>query len=303
VVETTKQTGKDIHSIAYFPLKSNDTIIGVLSFQNLDKNTFKESHVNLLRDMANFIAIGVDNANAYKKLSKRNKELKGTLEEIRNLNDGLEKERAKSEKLLLNILPKSIADQLKDEEKTIADYIESATVLFADLVGFSKLSVDIGSPETLVKLLNEIFTGFDTIAKNYDLEKIKTIGDCYMMAGGVPIRSEDHAERSALAALDIIDFLKEIQQEELTKSVSFRIGLHTGDCVAGVIGKMKFVYDLWGDSVNTASRMESHGAPGKIHCSEAIYNMLQDKFHFEDRGIIDVKGKGLMHTYFLLGKK
>ncbi|MDX1961265.1 MAG: adenylate/guanylate cyclase domain-containing protein [Leptospiraceae bacterium] len=289
-----KQTGETIDSVAYFPLKAHDEIIGILTFQNTEKDTFSESTIGMLRDMANFIAIGVDNANAYKKLSKRNKELKGTLEEIRNLNE-------KAENLLLNILPKSTAERLKKGEITIADYFPQATVLFADIVGFSKLSVDIGSPEKLVSLLNDIFTVFDSIAERYKLEKIKTIGDCYMLAGGVPDKSDDHAFRSALASLEMIQYLDELHKTG--SSLNFRIGLHSGDVVAGVIGKKKFVYDLWGDTVNTASRMESHGRPGRIHCTKEFFELTKDKFLFEDRGEMEVKGKGIMHTYFLNTKK
>jgi class 3 adenylate cyclase len=296
-----KQSGFDVQSIAYFPLKSHAELVGILAFQNSEKDSFREHQINFLRDMANFIAIGVDNANAYKKLSKRNKELRGTLEEIRNLNEGLEIEKQKSENLLLNILPYSIAERLKSGENTIADFFESATVLFADIVGFSKLSVEIGSPKKLVTILNNIFSNFDFIASSYNLEKIKTIGDCYMLAGGIPEPSEDHAERCALAAMDMLEQLKYVQ-EEVGTQVNFRIGLHTGAIVAGVIGKKKFVYDLWGDTVNTASRMESHGIAGKIHCSHAFYELLKDKFIFENRGEIEVKGKGIMNTYFLLGK-
>ncbi|MCB1178936.1 MAG: GAF domain-containing protein [Leptospiraceae bacterium] len=299
--EFSKQFEEKIYSMAYFPLIFQGNIIGILGFLHHSPETFQDKYIPLLKDMANFIAIGVDNANAYKKIAKRNKELKGTLEEIRNLNQGLEEEKQKSENLLLNILPSSIAERLKSGEGIIADYIESSTVLFADLVGFSKLSVELGSPEVLVNMLNEIFSVFDNIAKKHKLEKIKTIGDCYMMAGGVPDKTEDHAYRSAYAAIEIINYLDELHKKQ-SDQINFRIGLHTGDLVAGVIGQMKFVYDLWGDTVNTASRMESHGMPGKIHCSEDFYLSVKDKFNFEDRGIIDVKGKGKMHTYFLNGE-
>jgi class 3 adenylate cyclase len=296
--ELSKQFEMQVESIAYLPLVFHGNLIGILGFFDKAPNKFQERHIPLLKDLANFIAIGVDNANTYKKLAKRNKELKGTLEEIKNLNEGLEIERAKSENLLLNILPGSIANRLKSGENVIADYFDSATVLFADLVGFSKLSVELGSPEVLVNMLNEIFSVFDNIARKYNLEKIKTIGDCYMMAGGVPDKSNDHAERSADAALEIIDYLQELHKNKTSK-INFRIGLHTGNVVAGVIGQMKFVYDLWGDTVNTASRMESHGIPGRIHCSEDFYKILENRYQFEDRGMIDVKGKGIMHTYFL----
>ncbi|ABJ79594.1 GAF domain-containing protein [Leptospira borgpetersenii serovar Hardjo-bovis] len=297
-----KHFGEKISSVVYLPLKVEERFIGILTIQSYNKNEFNENKLNILRTLANYVAIGVDNADAYKTLSKRNRELKDSLEEINMLNKGLEKERQKSESLLLNILPKSTAERLKAGESVIADYIKKSTVLFADIVGFSKLSTQIPTPNQLVEILNQIFTCFDDIASKYHLEKIKTIGDCYMLAGGIPIATEDHAEKIALAAIDMIQGLKHLQKS-WKYEFNIRIGIHTGDVVAGVIGKNKFVYDLWGDSVNTASRMESHGEPGKIHCSEAVYESLKNIFTFEDRGIIEVKGKGPMRTFFLLDKK
>ncbi|MBM9502532.1 GAF domain-containing protein [Leptospira sp. 201903071] len=297
-----KHFGEKTSSVVYLPLKVEERFIGILTIQSYEKNAFNENQLSILRTLANYVAIGVDNADAYKTLSKRNRELKDSLEKINVLNEGLEKERQKSESLLLNILPKAIAERLKSGEGVIADYIPNSTVLFADIVGFSKLSTQIPTPNLLVEILNQIFTCFDDIASKYQLEKIKTIGDCYMMAGGIPNPTTDHAEKIALAGIAMIEGLKNLQ-ESWKYEFNIRIGIHTGDVVAGVIGKYKFVYDLWGDSVNTASRMESHGQPGKINCSEATYNALKDLFEFEDRGIIEIKGKGPMRTFFLLGKK
>ncbi|MCG6168887.1 adenylate/guanylate cyclase domain-containing protein [Leptospira sanjuanensis] len=297
-----KHFGEKTSSVVYLPLKVEERFIGMLTIQSYEKNAFNENQLSILRTLANYVAIGVDNADAYKTLSKRNRELKDSLEKINMLNEGLEKERQKSESLLLNILPKTIAERLKGGEGVIADYIPTSTVLFADIVGFSKLSTQIPTPNQLVEILNQIFTCFDEIASKYKLEKIKTIGDCYMMAGGIPNATPDHAEKIALAGIDMIRGLKDLQKS-WKYEFNIRIGIHTGDVVAGVIGKNKFVYDLWGDSVNTASRMESHGEPGKINCSEATYNALKELFTFEDRGIIEVKGKGPMRTFFLLGKK
>ncbi|XDD49522.1 adenylate/guanylate cyclase domain-containing protein [Leptospira sp. WS92.C1] len=297
-----KHFGEKTSSVVYLPLKVEERFIGILTIQSYEKNAFNENQLSILRTLANYVAIGVDNADAYKTLSKRNRELKDSIEKINVLNEGLEKERQKSESLLLNILPKSIAERLKGGEGVIADYIPTSTVLFADIVGFSKLSTQIPTPNLLVEILNQIFTCFDDIASRYQLEKIKTIGDCYMMAGGIPNPTEDHAEKIALAGIDMISGLKTLQKS-WKYEFNIRIGIHTGDVVAGVIGKNKFVYDLWGDSVNTASRMESHGEPGKINCSEATYEALKGLFVFEDRGIIEVKGKGPMRTFFLSGKK
>ncbi|MDV6236790.1 adenylate/guanylate cyclase domain-containing protein [Leptospira ellisii] len=297
-----KHFGEKSNSVVYLPLKVEERFVGILTIQSYGKDAFNENQLSILRTLANYVAIGVDNADAYKTLSKRNRELKDSLEKINVLNEGLEKERQKSESLLLNILPKSIAERLKGGEGVIADYIPTSTVLFADIVGFSKLSTQIPTPNQLVEILNQIFTCFDDIASKYKLEKIKTIGDCYMMAGGIPNPTPDHAEKIALAGIEMIAGLKDLQKS-WKYEFNIRIGIHTGDVVAGVIGKNKFVYDLWGDSVNTASRMESHGQPGKINCSEATYNALKDLFEFEDRGIIEVKGKGPMRTFFLLGRK
>ncbi|MFB5651822.1 adenylate/guanylate cyclase domain-containing protein [Leptospira wolffii] len=302
IADIRKHFGENTKSATYFPLKVEDRLIGILTVHSYSKNAFIDNQLNILRTLANYVAIGVDNADAYRTLTKRNKELKDSLEKIEVLNKSIEEERQKSENLLLNILPRSIAERLKGGEGVIADYFPSSTVLFADIVGFSKLTTKIQTPTRLVEILNRIFTEFDVIADKYKLEKIKTIGDCYMLAGGIPVTSEDHADKAARAALDMLHRLEELKPE-LEFEFNVRIGLHTGEVVAGVIGKNKFVYDLWGDSVNTASRMESHGATGRIHVSESVYQALKDKYTFEDRNIIEVKGKGPMHTYFLLGSK
>ena len=248
--------------------------------------------------MASYIAIAIDNANAYKLLSKKNRQLNEHLEKIRILNNQIEIEMNKSEKLLLNILPKSIAERLKKGENIISDYFPEASVLFADIAGFTKMSSKMSSQEKLVDILNEIFTNFDRVAGNYGLEKIKTIGDCYMLAGGIPVPSDDHLERTIDASLEMIEIFK-ILQKELNIEVALRIGINAGPIVAGVIGKNKFVYDLWGDTVNIASRMESNGFIGRINCSEYVYEKLNSKYVFEYRGEFEVKGKGIMRMYFL----
>ncbi|MDJ0554306.1 MAG: adenylate/guanylate cyclase domain-containing protein [Microcoleaceae cyanobacterium MO_207.B10] len=213
----------------------------------------------------------------------------------------LAEEQEKSERLLLNILPEPIALRLKQGEKTIADSFNEVTVLFADLVGFTKLSANL-SPAELVELLNMIFSFFDELAEKYGLEKIKTIGDAYMIVGGLPTPRADHAEAIAEMGLDMLTQVKEISQK-LRKSLQIRIGINTGAVEAGVIGTKKFAYDLWGDTVNTAHRMESHGIPGVIQVTQATYDCLVDKYKFDERGIIEVKGKGRMKTYLLVGRK
>jgi len=229
---------------------------------------------------------------------------------IRDQMAALDTERHRSESLLLNVLPRRIAERLKNSpDKIIADRFTSATVLFSDIVGFTQLSSRLAAEE-IVKRLDEVFSRFDGIADELELEKIKTIGDAYMVAGGVPARRSGHAEAICEMALRMRDCVAELAREYASKSsgedeppLAVRIGVHTGPVVAGVIGKKKFIYDVWGDTVNTASRMESHGVPGSIQVSEATYEAAKDKFLFEPRGSITVKGKGEMTTYLLVGRK
>jgi len=212
----------------------------------------------------------------------------------------LGREREKSERLLLNVLPVSIADRLKESEETIADGFDSATVLFADIVGFTPLARDLPPADTVV-LLDRIFAGWDELAERHGVEKIKTIGDAYMVAAGLPTPREDHAEAIAELALEM-----GAEAERCAGSgapLEVRIGIDTGPVVAGVIGRAKFSYDLWGDTVNTASRMESHGLPGEIQVTERTCERLHDRFELRPRGTIEVKGKGAMSTYLLLGRR
>ncbi len=213
----------------------------------------------------------------------------------------LELERQKSERLLLNILPASIAERLKDDNSVIADHFDSATVLFSDIVGFTALSEKV-TPKQLVDRLNRIFSAFDDLAERHGLEKIKTIGDAYMVAGGFPELGEGHVERVSAMAIDMLAAIEQCNRET-DKPVEIRIGIHTGPAVAGVIGIKKFAYDVWGDTVNTASRMESSGLPGRIHISEATARAVEGTFVVEERGTVEVKGKGVMRTYWLVGRR
>ena len=207
----------------------------------------------------------------------------------------------KSEALLLNILPKEIAAILKNESRTIADHYEEASVLFADMVGFTPLSAQL-PPAEMVELLNEVFSFFDSLADQYDVEKIRTIGDSYMAASGVPRSRSDHAQALAYMALDMREYTA-THTFGNGQRVSFRIGINSGSMIAGVIGIRKFVYDVWGDTVNTASRMESHGVGGSIQITEATYNLIKDEFVCEPRGIIQVKGKGEMPVWSITAKR
>jgi class 3 adenylate cyclase len=212
----------------------------------------------------------------------------------------LELERNKSERLLQAILPAHIARDLKDRREVIAEQFEQVTVMFLDLVGFTVLTTRM-SAIALVNLLNDIFRRFDRLLESTDVEKIKTIGDAYMCVGGLsgvsPLQS---AERVALVALQM---LRIIEDTSIAERLQARIGIHSGPAVAGVIGASKFSYDLWGDTVNTAARMESHGEPGKIHCTSSVYHLLQGSFEFEACGERQIRGKGRMQTYFLVGEK
>lgn len=207
----------------------------------------------------------------------------------------------KTNRLLLNILPESIATQLKEDSKIIAETFDDVTVLFADLVGFTNLSSQISAIE-LVELLNRIFSEFDYLTELHSLEKIKTIGDCYMVVGGMPERNDHHASSIAEMALgmqQVINSFNQLSHHQL----SLRIGINTGSVVAGVIGIKKFIYDLWGDTVNTASRMESQGLPNMIQVTATTYDLLKENYHFSERGTINIKGKGEMKTYILEGRK
>jgi class 3 adenylate cyclase len=203
----------------------------------------------------------------------------------------------RSEFLLQNMLPKSIAQRLKKTTTTIADDYEEASVLFADLVGFTEMTASQPAHET-IELLNEIFSAFDQAVAARGLEKIKTIGDCYMVAAGVPIPQKDHADQLLEFAKEMLEILRE-HNLRTGRKLSLRIGLNTGPVVAGVIGSRKYTYDIWGDTVNVASRMESTGVPGRIQVTEAVAKAASDQFQFEERGLIEVKGKGEIRTFFL----
>lgn len=206
-----------------------------------------------------------------------------------------------NERLLLSILPAAIATRLKSGEAGIADSFAEASVLFADIVDFTKLSGGM-PPAPLVSLLNGLFTGFDELARRYEVEKIKTIGDCYMAVCGVPQTRAGHACALAEMALEMLGSMKDFNQTH-GSSLRIRIGLNTGPVVAGVIGRSKFIYDLWGDTVNTASRMEATGLPDRVQVTEAMKNALAPQFDLEERGEVEIKGKGRLRTWLLVGKK
>ena len=214
----------------------------------------------------------------------------------------IRKERKKSESLLLNILPKKIADRLKLKEQPIADSFKEVSILFIDMVGFTKYTEN-RDPKEVVSTLDDVFSKFDDLAEKHGLEKIKTIGDCYMAAAGIPEPRADHTYVAVAMALDIKDAMKGYATKD-GMQLHFKMGIDCGPVVAGVIGKKKFIYDLWGDAVNTASRMESTGVVGEVHCTQTFKETLEksdfDKsMAFRSRGTIDIKGKGMMETWLI----
>ncbi len=245
-----------------------------------------------------------ENARAVKDVDGRLLYYEGTMQNIteRKLaEEALFAEQEKADRLLLNILPRPVAESLKQGEGTLAQMYDEATILFADLVGFTRLSAQM-RPIELVNMLNLIFSTFDHLAEYHGLEKIKTVGDEYMVVGGLPLPMKDHIKAVAHLALDMQIAIQEYKSPD-GQPFQIRIGINTGSVVAGVIGIKKFAYDLWGDTVNIASRMESHGEGGRIQVTETVYQALKDEFRFEERGVIDIKGRGKMATYWLLGDR
>ncbi|MCC3406669.1 MAG: response regulator [Microcoleus sp. PH2017_10_PVI_O_A] len=236
-----------------------------------------------------------------KQLEELVERLQNEIKERQEVELALRVAQKKSDDLLLNILPAAIVENLKKGEGSPAERFESATVLFADLVDFTSLAARI-SPLELVDFLNKIFSMFDELTEKHGLEKIKTIGDAYMVVGGLPVPRADHAEAIANMALDMQEAIADFKTDT-GEPFQIRIGIHTGPVVAGVIGTKKFIYDLWGDTVNVASRMESQGLSGYIQVTAAVYEQLKDRYLFEEQGAIAVKGKGDMTVYWLKGKK
>lgn len=225
--------------------------------------------------------------------------LKGLLDTQRMLLSELAEERERTNYLLHNILPPSVAEQLKNGEPVPARLYNETSVVFADLCGFTTIAHRF-DPSVIISMLNAVFTQFDLLAVRHGLDKIKTIGDCYMAVCGLNDTFADHAKRAARFALDLFPALEQLQVEEGVE-LGIRVGIHSGPVIAGVIGLHKFAYDLWGDTVNVASRMESHGQPHRVHITDAVYEKIEDEFECELRGEIEVKGRGNMRTWFIKG--
>jgi class 3 adenylate cyclase len=253
-------------------------------------------YVVKLPDQVELIARIRVHSEAYRRLLERNEAFTA----LERSHAELDQERKRSERLLLGILPAAIAEQLKDGQALIAESFSDVTVMFADLCGFTEYSEQV-DPRHLVGLLDEIFSMFDHLADALGVEKIKTIGDAYMAVAGLPVPRSDHAQAMAAMALGMQEAFRDVVRSR-GLALDLRIGLHSGPVVAGVIGRQKFAYDLWGDTVNVASRMESHGEPSRIHVSSATRSLLGDEFRFVDRGDVPIKGRGPLHTFFLLGR-
>lgn len=304
VLVVTAQPG---HLLRALQAGAKDFISKPLDLAEVQARVYNMIEVRLLHAELKRRAILL--AASLRELEESHELIRARGEEIKGLYETVVAEQKLSERLLLNVLPRAIAERLKGRDdgatgespEIIADSFPDVTILFADIVGFSRYSAGV-SPEQLVALLNEIFTDYDNIADFHGLEKIKSIGDAYMAAAGLPVPVADHAARAAHMALDMLSALARFNART-GNSIEIRVGLHSGAAVAGVIGKRKFIYDLWGAAVNTASRMESHGLPGRVHISAATRELLGETFLTEERGLIEVKGIGALHTWFLNGRR
>jgi adenylate cyclase len=246
-----------------------------------------------------YSAVGAAAAATYF-LESASRELFAQRELIAAQEQAIRSEKAKSDRLLRNILPDAVAAELREEERSVAVSYPAATVLFADLVGFTPLTERM-PPEATAAMLNEVYSAFDDVARRHGVEKIKTIGDSYMLAGGVPEPCTDHAARVVTAGLAMLEAVGAYAARSGT-GIALRVGVHSGPLVAGVIGKAKFSYDLWGDTVNTASRMESHGVAGAVQISEATRQRVANLFEVTPRGEIEIKGKGRMPAFLVIGR-
>jgi class 3 adenylate cyclase/putative methionine-R-sulfoxide reductase with GAF domain len=288
------------------PIFFNERVLGVIDSEHSRADFFTVAHREILTTIASMTAARVGRALLDERLRRVHAELEQkVVERTRELTAANER----SERLLLNTLPRPIAERLAQGEERIAERYEHVTVLFADIVGFTPLSASV-APEEVVDLLGRVFVEFDRITDRCGLEKIKTIGDAYMVVGGAPTPKADHREAMCEWALQALEAVERVNEEVAQVAprtpptrLDVRIGMHSGPVVGGVIGTRRIAYDLWGDTVNTASRMESHGVAGKIHVAEPMRRALEDRFEFAVRGKVAIKGLGLMRTYFLIGRK
>ena len=276
-------------SILCLPIIHAGSFIGVLYLENnLVRGAFTENRIRLLQLLSGQIAVSINNAMLYDELEQK----------VEERTAELANEKKKSDDLLYNILPYETAQELKQFGKTEARQFESTSVLFTDFVSFTSTAEKL-TPSQLVKEIDECFQAFDSIAEKYGIEKIKTIGDSYMAAGGIPVPNANHAENTVAAAIEILAFMNQRNKDSKLAVMELRLGINSGSVVAGVVGHKKFQYDIWGDTVNTAARMEQNSLPGKINISETTYEMIKHKYTCEYRGEIEAKGKGKVKMYFV----
>lgn len=282
-------SGNDIGSIICIPLFMHNKNVGAIAVSSSTVNVYNHYHVDFIRTIGSYMAVALDNSNVYEQLNS-NKNI-------------IEKEKTKSDNLLLNILPAEIAEELKQKGEAEAKSFDNVSVLFTDFKQFTKTSEQLTARE-LVSELNHCFKAFDEICEKHEIEKIKTIGDSFMAAGGIPIPSTDSVKNTVLAGIAMADFISHRiaeRQKENKLPFSMRVGIHTGPVVAGIVGVKKFQYDIWGDTVNLASRMESNGTEGMVNISQKTYDLLKtdNNFKFEHRGKVEAKGKGEIDMYYV----
>lgn len=289
-------------SISCIPVLLQSKLTGAIYLENnLLPNAFTPDRVEVLKLLAAQMAISIENALLYRDLEQKVIERTRTIEEQRDI---IEQEKQKSDQLLFNILPRATAEELKSSGKVEPKLFEQVSILFTDFQGFSRISEQI-TPQELIQSLNECFLAFDEIAEKHGMERIKTIGDAYMCAGGIPVPNDHHAYSAVMTAMEIKAFVKKWsdKRQKAGKTVwPVRIGIHTGSVIAGVIGLKKFVYDIWGDAVNVASRMETSGEAGEINISQSTYELIHTKFRCEHRGRLAVKNRGEIDMYYVKEK-
>lgn len=278
-----------VRSTMALPILNQGRLIGVLYLENRSTSAaFTQNRVELLSLLSTQIAISIDNALLYRNLEHK----------VEERTRELSREKKKTDELLYNILPFETAEELKKNGFAKPRFYESVSVLFTDFKDFTARSSGM-DPNELVIELDEFFKVFDEIVEKYGIEKIKTIGDAYMAAGGLPVPSQDHALQTTKAAIEICEYVRDRKKDKVGRGFDVRIGIHTGPVVSGIVGQKKFQYDIWGDTVNTAARMETHGEPGKINLSQSTFDIIKNHFPCEARGKLKVKGKGATEMYFL----
>jgi histidine kinase len=299
------QTNK-VKSILFIPIISQGVVIAALYLENnLLPGSFGPNRVELIRLLSGQIAISVENALLYEnleeKVEERTREINHQKQEIELQKQQIEIEKQKTDQLLLNILPEETAEELKKTGKAKARKYENVSVMFADIIAFTRLAEQLG-PEELVSEIDNCFRAFDDILEKFNIEKIKTIGDAYMCAGGINNHYQESAANTVRAAMEMQKYMADLKRDRTGTRLpvfEIRIGIHTGSIVAGVVGSKKFAYDIWGDTVNMAARMEQSGEAGKVNISGTTFNLIKDQFICDYRGKVEAKNKGETDMYFI----